>query len=356
MGPGNARLPPGGHTRAAPRPAGPGSHVGSLGGAPSHREAHLFPTPLPHGERGAGFPFPSGKGVGGYVGRATISVGGPCMAERCIRLVAAGLAVLAILACDGARVAVGRAAAPPGQPEGSWSTRSSMTTERGEVGAAVVEGRVYVVGAYGGATDANEVYDPQTDSWQRRAPLPHGLHHGGTAGLGGKLYVIGGYEAVGGRATNTTYEYNPASDSWRELTPMPSPRGALVCVVFGGTIYAIGGQTGRGNSQANEAYDPGSDSWSTRAPLPTGRDHLAGAEVAGIIHVIGGRSNFDFGRNLDLHEAYDPAWDSWATFAPLPTPRHGLGVVAIGDAIHVVAGGRTPGDSRSGLLEVFTLT
>ena len=58
---------------------------------------------------------------------------------------------------------------------GSWLRGAPMPTERGEVGAAAVDGKVYVVGAYSGATNANDAYDPVTDSWQTLAPLLHKL-------------------------------------------------------------------------------------------------------------------------------------------------------------------------------------
>ena len=40
--------------------------------------------------------------------------------------------------------------------EGTWSRGAPMPTERGEVGAAAVDGKIYVVGAYSGVTNANE--------------------------------------------------------------------------------------------------------------------------------------------------------------------------------------------------------
>ena len=69
--------------------------------------------------------------------------------------------------------------------QGTWSRGAPMPTERGEVGAAAVDGRIYVVGAYSGATSANEAYDPTTDSWQALAPLPRGLNHVCAVGVGG---------------------------------------------------------------------------------------------------------------------------------------------------------------------------
>ena len=38
--------------------------------------------------------------------------------------------------------------------EGTWSRGAPMPTERGEVGAAAVDGKIYVVGAYSGVTNA----------------------------------------------------------------------------------------------------------------------------------------------------------------------------------------------------------
>ena len=290
-----------------------------------------------------------------------------------------------------------------GQPDaGFWTGGAPMPTERGELGAALVDGMIYVEGAMSGATDANEAYDPSADTWQTLAPLPRSLNHVCAAGWRSTLYVFGGFDPTsGGSPVDTTYAYDVAADSWSARATMPTPRGALACVVNGDMIYAIGGVGPGGDTGVNEAYDPTSDSWSTGlAPMPTPRDHVGGAQLDGLIHIIGGRSptlgltgtthevyepisdtwdtaaplptgrsgvgaavlagrihvvggesDHTFGEN----EAYDPSTDSWLTFAPLPTPRHGLGVVAVGDAIYVIAGGPRPGDFRSDLVEIFHL-
>src|SRR5207237_3890259 len=72
---------------------------------------------------------------------------------------------------------------------GSWLRGAPMPPERGEVGAAAGDRKVYVVGAYSGATNSNDAYDPVTDSWQTLAPLPRGLNHVCAAGSGTTLYV-----------------------------------------------------------------------------------------------------------------------------------------------------------------------
>jgi N-acetylneuraminic acid mutarotase len=282
----------------------------------------------------------------------------------------------------------------------AWSSAAAMPTERAEVGAAELDGRIYVVGAYSGARDANEMYDPSSNSWQTRQPLPRELNHACAVGWGGLLFVVGGFDpTVGNHPVNSLYVYDPSSDSWSTRAPLPTPRGALACAVVAGKIYAIGGLTPAGDTGIVEAYDASTDSWSVDlAAMPTPRDHLACAVLDGQVHVIGGRSPA-LGLTASVHEVYDPAantWsgaaalptgrsgigaavlngriyvlggeadhtfaeneaydpqsDSWSTFAPMPTPRHGLGVVAVGDAIFTLGGGPRPGDSRSATVEVF---
>ena len=60
---------------------------------------------------------------------------------------------------------------------------------------AEVDGTVYVVGALRDMDSMVEAYYPRTDTWRAVAPMPVGLNHAVAAGVGGKLYVIGGHEA-----------------------------------------------------------------------------------------------------------------------------------------------------------------
>src|SRR5260370_35710941 len=127
---------------------------------------------------------------------------------------------------------------------GSWMRGAPMPTERGEVGAAAVDGRIYVVGAYSGATDANEAYDPVPASWETLAPLPRALNHVCAVAVGYTLFVVGGFDpATGNRPVDSTYAFDPATNTWSPRAPMPTPRGALACAAGGETIFAIGGAT-----------------------------------------------------------------------------------------------------------------
>jgi N-acetylneuraminic acid mutarotase len=307
------------------------------------------------------------------------------------------------------------ASAQPVQPDhGVWHTAKPAPMKRTEVAAATLNDRIYVVGGFEqpglgnmlnlAITSSLEEYDPSTDQWTSRAPMPVGLHHVGIGVAGGKLYVIGGYkQSVFSiwQPVATVYAYDPATDTWGERAPLPTPRGALSVTEHDGKLYAIGGYDRKANSAAVEVYNPERNTWAERAPLPTPRDHLAAATVSGKVYAIGGRLNGDYGQNLSVtevydpvtdrwsraadlptarsgitasefggriyvfggegtegtfreNEAYNPAGNAWQAMAPMPTGRHGLGSAVVHGRIHVISGGPTPGGSFSDLNEVFT--
>lgn len=302
----------------------------------------------------------------------------------------------------------------PEPGHGTWRTAAPAPLKRTEAVAATVNGKIYVVGGFEppglgnltklAITSALEEYDPISDRWTARASMPMGLHHVGIGVADGIMYVIGGYRQSGmsvWQPVASVYAYDPNTDLWTERTPMPTARGALAVTEFGGMLYAVGGFGEKGNSAAVEAYDPASDRWVPRAPLPTPRDHLAVVTLSGRIYAIGGRLNGDYQRNLAVTEIYDPASDRWETapplptarsgiaavslndklyvfggegpggtfreneafdpvrrtwqaMAPMPTGRHGLGATGLDGAIHLIDGGPTPGGSFSNLHEIFT--
>jgi N-acetylneuraminic acid mutarotase len=231
--------------------------------------------------------------------------------------------------------------------------------KRTEVAAATVGGKIYVVGGFEepslgnvlnfAITPAVEEYDPATDRWTARAPMPVGLHHVGIGVAAGRLYIIGGYKQSGLSVWGpvaSVYIYDPATDAWSERAPMPTARGALSVTVHEGKLYAIGGYEGRANSAAVEVYDPVRNSWSARAALPTPRDHLATATAAGKLYAVGGRLKGDYHRNLSVTEVYDPNADKWSKAADLPTARSGITAVEEGGRVYVFGGEGADGTFR----------
>src|SRR2546428_12456830 len=85
---------------------------------------------------------------------------------------------------------------------GTWTPLAPMPTARQEVAAAALEGRIFVIGGFGANAEAVatvEVYDPVTDRWEGRMPLPAPTHHPAAAVAGGRPLLAGGGFG-GGRA------------------------------------------------------------------------------------------------------------------------------------------------------------
>ena len=222
----------------------------------------------------------------------------------------------------GVSVAAGLAAA-----DGTWSEKARLGEQRTEA-AAFVGGKMYVFGGMARGQDSsplNQEYDPKTDRWRERAPMPHALSHPGVAALNGKIFIVGGFlRNVHLDAQDLVFEYDAAADKWRTLAPLGRPRGSVGVAAVGGKIHAVGGRgVDRVTVATHEVYDPATGKWNEAAPLPKARDHMALVAVDGRIHAIGGRFNTP-NENTDMHDVYDPATNSWTSAAPLPTARSGV--------------------------------
>src|SRR5688572_24446082 len=63
-------------------------------------------------------------------------------------------------------------------------------------------------------------------AWTSRASIPVGRNGHGAAVIGGKVYVVGGYVAGGNRSASV-YEYDPGTNFWTVRAPLPSGRAWL---------------------------------------------------------------------------------------------------------------------------------
>jgi N-acetylneuraminic acid mutarotase len=203
-------------------------------------------------------------------------------------------------------------------------------------------------------------YTPDTDTWKAIAPLPTKRGGGTAIAYNGKIYVIGGATILPGApdpairfdgkprdmCVGVNEEYDPATNSWRSRAPMPTARNHFLGAEVNGKIYAIGGRLGStfitrsSNTDVTEEYDVAQDLWTTRAQMPTARSGVAGGVYKGKIYVGGGEfQNDKIMAAFRAFEAYDPATNTWDQSLPrMRIPRHGFAGAVIGDQLHVVAG------------------
>lgn len=163
----------------------------------------------------------------------------------------------------------------------TWTTKAPMPTARAGVAAASWDNKIYVMGGRAGNTiglpltvyNVHEVYDPLTDRWESRAPMPLAVYdHYATVALNGKIYVFGGFTDAG-LATDTVQIYDIANDRWTSSLqpggplPLPTPRADAMAGVIQGHIAVFGGRTDPDpqgeNLRVTELYDPLTGAWST---------------------------------------------------------------------------------------------
>jgi len=223
----------------------------------------------------------------------------------------------------------------------SWATKEPMPTARNRFGIAVVQNKIYVIGGETdeGYTGANEVYDPLTDTWETRTPMPTVRADLSANVVDDKIYLIGGTEIYGygawPRAINVTEVYDPKTDSWTTKTPIPTAVAGYASAVVSNKIYVIGSiGWGEPASDINQIYYPATDTWAFGSSMPTWfTEKAAAAATTGVfapkrIHVL-----WD-----DEHRVYDPESDSWSIATPMPTPRLLLGVAVVDDMLYAIGG------------------
>lgn len=258
---------------------------------------------------------------------------------------------------------------------GRWHTvNSAGLTPREDFGAATADGRIYAIGGYdsnGNALDVVESFDPRDPAagWRSEAPLPivspSGWHGDGglaAAAYHGLIYVVGGYDQDNDLLSNLEI-YNPRSNTWTSRAPMPTARGLLRAAFADGRLYAVGGldASGTGAFDTVEAYSPADNRWSSKAPIPIPRAEPALAALAdGDILAAGGCCEFNSAGNvvgvLRDAELYSPRTNTWHQLPPLPDARAALtGAVIDGDQFLAIGGFHPSSNGPQAQSSVFAL-
>ncbi len=224
----------------------------------------------------------------------------------------------------------------------TWTQKASMPTRRAGPGTAAVDGKLYV---FGGLRvnlffDVLEIYDPATDTWSTGSSMPNKVYAPAVAVVDSLIYVAGGYEETseGNRADVARFQfYHPATDSWSALTPMPTARGQGAAGVIDGEIYVVGGYlAGITVTYTLEVYTSGG-SWNTGLQsMPTARGELVVGVIDGKLYAVGGLLASQV--STPTVEVYDPVLDSWTTGIAIPTRRAMAAAAVIGGKLYVVGG------------------
>ena len=187
---------------------------------------------------------------------------------------------------------------------------------------ATLLGYLYVMG--GVATNSRAVdstfrFDPDSNSWKKRAPLSEPKWHFGLVPHDKYLYVIGGLSSK--VPLNTVERFNPVSNSWSGLAPLAEPRAKACGVALGGNIFVFGGHVRGQPSRSCEKYCVGKNQWEKIASMPSCRVLASPVAFKGSIYVLGGKNGA--GANEETFATYYPCSDEWGEGSNMPSVCQG---------------------------------
>lgn len=206
----------------------------------------------------------------------------------------------------------------------TWSSGAKMPTPRAEHTASAIDGKIYIIGGrvarvadantYSDYGDTNvvAVFDTKTNTFTRAADAPTARNSHAAAVIDGKVYVVGGRQfSPGGKGRRRIVNvaalevYDPKTNTWETKAPMPLAQGGLAAATVDGKLYVFGGEQFQPKKKVFEnawVYDPKSDRWSALPPMPHPRHGLAAAAVGSEIFVFGG-ANIPGAGAVDTNEA-----------------------------------------------------
>jgi len=245
-----------------------------------------------------------------------------------------------------------------------WTTRAPLPGALNHINAAVVGGKIYVLGGLAvaeapyawRATSDSWIYDPEQDAWET-IPGPTAAAMRGSAAVGvyrGKIFLAGGMRDLetlpdGLQSSDSSVlAFDTKTRKWLELPAaarnMPAARDHASCAVVGHKMYVVGG---RDHGQVNvrgtvfvldlENLEAG---WTTSsASMPTPRGGLAAGLIGTKIYTFGGEGNTAVESGVfNNTEVYDTATDSWEILPPMKLPRHGTQAFGIRGVVYLPGG------------------
>jgi N-acetylneuraminic acid mutarotase len=232
-----------------------------------------------------------------------------------------------------------------------WVSKANLIYGVTQCGSAAVNGKIYVPG--GGETifDANQEYNPITNTWSLKANLPMPIVGNSVVALNDLVYIIGGRQPTN-YGSALTYAYDPATNTYTQKDSLNQARHSAASAVANNKIYIMGGNYGGGYLNQVEEYNPDNDTWTTKTNMPTARANLGAATVNGKIYAFGGYSNLSGGDKLKIVEEYDPVGNSWRTLTTImPVALQGFAIEVVNNKIYLMGGYTTGVGAKDSVYE-----
>ena len=253
---------------------------------------------------------------------------------------------------------------PTAGADQGWMTLADIPHPQIVCSGAVLNNQLHVIGGctlVGGASNAHQVYDPVTNSWVDKAPLPDKAGWPAIAVYNGKIYIFGGdKKGIDAKQTDRSFVYDPAKDAWTEIARLPAPRSYAAATAVGEFIYVYGARTLTRDTAdlSTYRYDPEDNTYTRMADLPEGARFISQGVYNGSIYVLHGETSKEVMADGVLQ--YDIVHNSWKklnipriTKSKWTLTQHSTSVT-LGTKLFV-AGGKPPEEKRTPLVTYFDM-
>lgn len=249
--------------------------------------------------------------------------------------------------------------------KGNWETLPEGPKLTG-LALVAHNGKLYRVGGFTAQNEEKDeqdlrsqnsfaVYDPAAKKWSDLAPLPEGRSSHDAAVLDGKLYVIGGWKLAGKEPTvwhksALVCDLTKENPTWEEIASPPFTRRALSVAAFDGKIYVVGGMQEKGGiaMQVN-AYDPKTNTWAAAPAIQgSGMDGFGTSSFANKDALVVTTMSGSIQQLL-------PGANAWELVGQLQSPRFFHRELATSDGDLLVVGGASMETGKVNSVERFKI-
>jgi hypothetical protein len=247
-----------------------------------------------------------------------------------------------------------------------------MITPRYEMGVTAANGKIYAVGGIPNgalASNANEVFDPTSNTWASKAVVKTAdglsyLYGAAAFTLDNAPCLMGGVglKSHSGLVVTSVECFDASGNAWNSLGVLVTATYDMAAVVvpkvdgieFSGDVLSIGGRAGATAFLNTIEHSSGGNFSAAGTTLPTARAQLAAVidTTANKLYAIGGFNSTS--PALSTVEVLDLTTFLWSTAAPLSAPRRGLSAVYLNGKIYAIGGYN--GSSIVSTVEVYDPT
>ena len=212
--------------------------------------------------------------------------------------------------------------------EPEWEKIASMEKKRCDMGAAVYQSLLIVVGGRESTNlDSVEAYDAAADKWKTISSTQQHRANHALVSCKGTLYALGGMLKD---VLSSTEKLEDLNGKWKAAKSMQKPRSMFAAVSCNDQLYAIGGICSPRKQSAIksvEKYNPAANKWSYVKDMNFERYGHSACVLNGKIIVVGGLNAN--GKFISKIECYDPSYNAWSVIGAIGEPLYFHSAIAL---------------------------